>query len=218
MPVLKKTWNEKNIRLEAAKYANKLDFKKYNTTAYRCACQQGILESVCLHMDSKQRWSKAKVLLESAKYANKSVFRANSGGAYNHALHNGYLDEACAHMQPSKYGFDPDKPASLYCMKITNQDGRTFFKVGITNRAAERRAMGMGAKSRNIVEIINEIRFEHGSQARNVERAIHTQYAGLKYRGAPIMNNGNREVFVEDVFAMFKLSNGLANESYLHAA
>lgn len=203
MPVLKKTWNEKNIRLEAAKYANKLDFKKYNTTAYRCACQQGILESVCLHMDSKQRWSKAKVLLESAKYANKSAFRANSGGAYNHALLNGYLNEACAHMQPGKYGFDPDKPASLYCMKITNQDGRAFFKVGITNRAAERRAMGLGAKTRNTVEIINELRFERGSQARNVERAIHTQYASLKYRGAPIMNNGNKEVFVEDVFAMF---------------
>lgn len=203
MPVLKTTWTEENIRLEAKKHSNKLDFKRISSPAYKAACKQGILESACMHMDGKQRWNKEKILTESAKYTNKSEFHAKSSGAYKYAMQHGYLAEACAHMPKEKCGFDPDKPASLYCMKITNQDGRAFFKVGITNRAAERRAMGLGAKTRNTVEIINELRFERGSQARNVERAIHTQYASLKYRGAPIMNNGNKEVFVEDVFAMF---------------
>lgn len=203
MPILKMSWDEQSIRAVADKFSSKALFKREKNAAYGAACKLGILESVCKHMDGKPRWNKAKVLAESAKHNTKALFSLNSPGAYKHALHYGYIDEACAHMQPGKYGFDPDKPASLYCMKITNQDGRTFFKVGITNRAAERRAMGMGAKTRNTVEIINELRFERGSQARNVERAIHTQYASLKYRGAPIMNNGNKEVFVEDVFAMF---------------
>ena len=202
MLVLKKTWDEKSIREEAGKYESRREFKKTSPTAYRVACRKGILESVCENMDRVRRWNKESVISEAAKYETKSLFFLNSPGAYKHALKNSFLDEACAHMPKERYGFDPDKPASLYCMKITNKAGVSLYKVGITNRSAARRAIGLGAKTENNVEIINEIRFEHGSLARNVERDIHSQYSGLKYRGAPIMSNGNKEVFYKNVLLL----------------
>ncbi len=199
MLVLQKTWDEESIRKEAGKYESRREFKKTSPTAYRVACRKGILESVCKNMDRVRRWNKESVIAEAAKFETKAMFQGNSVGAYNHAIRNGFLEEACAHMSPAKYGFDPDKPASLYCMKITNKAGMSLYKVGITNRSAARRAIGLGAKTENNVEIINEIRFEHGSLARNIERDIHSRYSGLKYHGAPIMSNGNKEVFYKNV-------------------
>lgn len=208
MPVLQNSWDEESIRKEAEKYTSRHEFKKTSPTAYKVACRKGVLETVCAHMEPVQRWSKESVLIEASKHETQSEFRFKGRGAFNHARNNGYLEEACAHMSPAKYGFDPEKPASLYCIKITGNDGKSLFKVGITNRNASLRAMGLGAKSRNNVEIINEIRFERGVHARSAERQIHNRYKGLKYYGDPIMSNGNKEMFYENVLVLHQADQG----------
>lgn len=188
-------WTDEDLAFEAAKYSTRKDFQSGSYSAYRHAHRRGMIDAVCAHMEGKMQWDRDSVIAEAAKYSIRSEFRMMSGGAYNYANAHGFLDEACAHMEPGKCGFNPERPAVLYCLKITGAGISPLFKVGITNRDARLRVHGMGVRSSIKVEVLQEVPFESGATARAREKALHSKFRHFRYSGAPVLGNGNTEIF-----------------------
>jgi hypothetical protein len=100
----------------------------------------------------------------------------------------------------AKTGFDSTKPAILYYLKITTEDNRTLYKIGITNRSVNER---FGLKDLQKIEIVKQEEFELGKDAYELEQKLLKQYKKHKYTGKPVLDSGNTELFTEDVLALY---------------
>jgi hypothetical protein len=201
MEPLHKNWTKENIISLAKECSSRLEFKKANSWAYKRACKLGLLNEACAHMDGMNSWDYDSVIREAQKYTNNVDFRKSSAGAWKHAYEKGFLEEATEHMEPAIYGFSKVKPAVLYYIKFVTSE-TVLYKIGITNRNTEDRLAGMGLKAGTDAEIIKEIRFLDGTNARQAEKALHKKFKEFRYQGDPIMKNGNNELFTCDVLAM----------------
>ena len=100
----------------------------------------------------------------------------------------------------AKTGFDNNKPAILYYLKIITEEGKELYKIGITNRTVnERFRLTDLAK----IEIIKQEEFTIGTDAQDKEREILKKYKKYKYTGPKILDSGNTELFTEDVLALY---------------
>ncbi len=111
---------------------------------------------------------------------------------YDHLEGNGC--PSCA-----KGGFDPNKSAILYYLKITTNDNTTLYKIGITNRSVNERFSLLELKK---IEIIKQIEFPNGVDAYNKEQEILKKYSEYAYKGPKVLASGNTELFTEDVLAV----------------
>ena len=111
---------------------------------------------------------------------------------YTHLYGNGC--PGCAN-----YGFDQTKPAYLYYLKVTANCGKVLYKIGITNRTVEARFSITELKN---IEIISQKWYENGSKAYTDEQNLLKLYKEYKYKGTPILNNGNTELFTKDVLSI----------------
>lgn len=203
-------WTKEKILSEAKKYKTRWEFQKNSDIAYSSARYHGILDEVCAHMESDVFiWDCEMIFAEARKYKTLSDFAINSHGAYKASGRLGVRDIACAHMSRGDYGFSKIKPAVLYCIRFIAAGGLVLFKVGITNRSAQSRLSGMYLYPGVSAEIIDEVRFDRGSDARNIEKSLHEKFSEFRYRGPKIMKNGNTELFIIDV-----LSSGVFGESF----
>jgi len=75
-PTMKK-WSMPNLQEEASNYTNRAEFKKYSPSAYSEASREGILSTVCSHMEGSNPdtgrhhgsyWNETKVRELSSKY------------------------------------------------------------------------------------------------------------------------------------------------------
>jgi len=198
-------WKKDRILKVAKQFRNPASFKKSYPGAYKAARLLGILDESCAHMSKKREWTKEEVLRTARGYDTISKFKMAVNGAYKHALNNGYADEVFAHMDGGEGGFSPTKPALLYSLKVTLPDGGKLFKVGITGRDTSLRIVGMGAYPGVRITILREVCFNKGRDARAMEKAIHVKFRDSKYRGEPVMKNGNTELFTENVLDLFRL-------------
>ena len=100
----------------------------------------------------------------------------------------------------SKTGLDPDKPASLYYMRVTGEQGEVFFKVGITNKSDPMDRFRREPKGR--AEHLRSWRFDTGQSAYEVEKFAHLSFrpfnAGFKGEGPLRRSSGNTELFTVD--------------------
>jgi hypothetical protein len=107
-----KNWNNlENLKKEALKYNNKIDFIKNSPEAYKAAWRRGVLDEICSHMNTlwEKKWGdKEKIKLEALKYSRRSDFKKNSSGAYHAAKVLGILDEVCFHMKKSSNSSKPE--------------------------------------------------------------------------------------------------------------
>jgi hypothetical protein len=101
-------------------------------------------------------------------------------------------------MDDAEYGFDFKKPAVLYVIKLSLLQDRVLYKIGITNRSAKLRLGGMGVPAGVEASVLQEIRFTTGLEARAKEREIHAALSSVRYHGAPVLKNGNKELFGRD--------------------
>lgn len=200
---MRKPWNAQTVAEEAKKYTSKLEFMK--SPGYKFAQANGLIDAICAHMEGKRRWNKQRVLDEAAKYRNRDDFRAAAPGAYQHAHRARFVDEACAHMEPGKCGFDPKKPAVLYYLKISRTGEAPLYKIGITNRDARLRIHGMGVGEGIAVEVLKEVEFERGADARSLEKKLHVKFFKARYSGPAVLGNGNKELFISDVLSNFPI-------------
>ena len=92
-----------------------------------------------------------------------------------------------------EYGFDGNKPAILYYLKI---NGGRAYKIGITNATVEERFKKYELPRIDVIEIWN---FKVGTEAREQEQKILKDYSAHKYKGEPLLSSGNSELFNDDI-------------------
>lgn len=101
----------------------------------------------------------------------------------------------------AKTGFDKNKSAILYYLKIITEDDKMLYKIGITNRTVSERFRLEDLKK---IEIIKQEEFENGEDAWNKEKSILEEFKEFKYKGPAVLDSGNTELFTVDVLNMEK--------------
>jgi len=125
-------------------------------------------------------------------YCNKcnSVFKQDPG---HHVYGRGC--PSCA-----KSGFDPNKPAILYYLRVSTN----AYKIGITNSTVEERYT---SKDLAKITVINTVQYNNGAEAYKAEQYILKKYKKYKYIGEPLLSSGNTELFNKDVLKLDKDKN-----------
>lgn len=93
-------------------------------------------------------------------------------------------------------GFNKNKPAYLYYLKIATDDNKILYKVGITNRTVNERFTLKELKS---IEIIAQKLYQTGQEAYIREQDLLKKYKHYKYHGPKVIDSGNTELFTEDI-------------------
>lgn len=98
----------------------------------------------------------------------------------------------------AKYGFQIDKPATLYYIKVRNGFTKSLYKIGITNRTIQDRFEREFEK----ITIIETWHFQNGFEAWEMEQDILRDYGIYRYNGPAVLKAGNDEVFNMDVLGL----------------
>jgi len=100
------------------------------------------------------------------------------------------------------YGFQPDKPAILYYIRVETFDANPLYKIGVTNRTLRKR---FPRDFDNKITILETVKFEVGAEAFKMEQEVLKEYEQYRYDGPDILNsNGNDELFTLDVLGLDK--------------
>lgn len=102
----------------------------------------------------------------------------------------------------AEYGFNPDKPAYLYYLKIITGTNQILYKIGITNRTVNERFSVTDLRK---IEIVKQKLFDKGSDALILETKIKQQYKQYQYTGPNILESGNTELFTVDIDSLSSL-------------
>ena len=97
----------------------------------------------------------------------------------------------------SKSGFDKNKSAILYYLKVTTEDNQELYKIGITNKSVNERFNLTDLKK---IEIIKQEKFESGQEALDKETEIKRKFKEFQYKGPNVLQTGNTELFTVDLF------------------
>ena len=100
----------------------------------------------------------------------------------------------------AKNGFQPNKPAYLYYLKITTDTNQVLYKIGITNRTVNER---FNLTDLSKIEIIKQKLYDNGAEALKWETKLKRMYKEYQYKGPDILSSGNTELFTEDIIAMW---------------
>jgi len=197
---IRQYWNIESAKIEAKKYKTRNEFKKKSPSAYDWCRKKSDLDLFCEHMvHSYKIWTFKLALKEAKKYKIRSDFLRYSSKAYDWGRYNNKLDELCAHMERGVSGFNPEKIGYVYYIRI-DKEGRTFYKVGITNNSVKDRF-------RSEFKYINTLylwQFKNGYDAEKFEREILNDYDYARYKGPEIISSGNTEMFEYDILDLDK--------------
>ena len=94
-------------------------------------------------------------------------------------------------------GFDKNKPAYFYYIRFNE-----LYKIGITNIKVKKRIQTMQVSKFYQSKILQEIYFENGIDALDLETKTKQQFKEFQYHGDKIMTNGNTELFVKDILGL----------------
>ena len=95
----------------------------------------------------------------------------------------------------SNNGFDQNKPATFYYLKILPPCRPPLYKVGITNRSIKERF----GKELDQCVILLDARFEYGSKALRLEQSMLKAFSKHAYSGPALFESGNSELFTKDI-------------------
>ena len=96
-----------------------------------------------------------------------------------------------------KYGFQPDKKAILYYLKITLVSGTILYKIGITNKTVSDR---FALKDLQKIEVLKQKDYLIGLDAYNQEQEILKEFQAFRYTGPKVLiSNGDTELFNKDI-------------------
>ena len=99
-------------------------------------------------------------------------------------------------------GFSTSKPAYSYYLKVVTADN-ILYKIGVTNRTVEAR---FSLQDLNKIEIIKLKLHKTGKSALKWEKYFLNKYSEYRYTGAPVLKDGNTELFTADILLMEKSS------------
>ncbi len=95
-------------------------------------------------------------------------------------------------------GFNQMLSAIVYYIKI---NGGEAYKIGITNKTVNERFL---AKELKEIEVLQIWEYEIGKDALRHEQEILNTYKYAKYKGTPLLRNGNSELFDRDILNLDK--------------
>ena len=190
-------WSVFEAAAAAARFATRGEFTKLCGGGYYYLQRNGLAESVCDHFwpPTVTRWTPELVADEARKHSSRSLFQFMASGAHKRAIELGILDEVCAHMPPAISGFDKQKSAILYQLRITLPCGEVLYKLGITNRDVRARIRGLGPDDGVTIDVDTVREYASGRDARMAEKLLHSQYSSHRYVGSAVLSNGNTELF-----------------------
>jgi hypothetical protein len=99
------------------------------------------------------------------------------------------------HPKRAHYGFDLNKPAILYYLKISK--GKAY-KVGITGQSLVERFRS----DMQYIDTIKIWKFNKGEDAYRKEQEILSDYSEFKYTGEYLLKSGNTELFNKDILEL----------------
>jgi len=162
----------------------------------------------CHHCSGKAKLTHAFVLGEIGKagYNLLSTYK-NANAKLDLECDKGHRYKACwgsfsqGRRCPrcASYGFNPDKPGSLYYVRF-DHNGKAFYKIGITNRTIAERFCGEPTP----YTVIMETRYLFGYLAAELERDILANHKRHQYQGDCFLVSGNTELFTKDVLRLDK--------------
>lgn len=107
-------------------------------------------------------------------------------------------------------GFNPNKPAYLYYLKITTEESQILYKIGITNRTVDER---FSLADLSKIEIVKQKLYDIGQDAYDWEQKLLKMYKQYQYKGPNVLESGNTELFTEDIIAMYYAENNINLET-----
>jgi hypothetical protein len=174
MPEVKKEngyWTEERLREEALKYKTRADFARENAGAYAVASEQGLIASICGHMDWLHKpWTNDELRDEALKYETRGEFQIKSIGAYSTAKRRGLLDEICDHMEFAASCSD-NNVVYIWRHIGARFNRRKVYKIGITSARLGDRRINL-CRSRNGMEHEVVILSEVKGKASDIEKQI----------------------------------------------
>lgn len=100
-----KKWTLEKLQAEAGKYTRRVDFQSGSVGAYLSARRQGLLDTLCTHMQepATKAYTDEEIFEIAKKFKTRSEFQKNSK-AYSAAFSRGkdFVDKVCAHMTSVK--------------------------------------------------------------------------------------------------------------------
>ena len=196
-------WDFDLANCEAQKYTSRLEFQNNSKNAYNAALRLGILDEICKHMKVNFiYWNDDMLKLEGLKYDTRKEFEIGCEYAYKASLNRNIIDDVCSHMHRGNGGFDPTKPGYQYYIRFNNLNYDSLYKVGVTNKTPKERITTMHVFNDWSYDILQELYFENGKDALDLENYNKKVFKEHQYKGEPIMQNGNTELFIIDVLGL----------------
>lgn len=93
----------------------------------------------------------------------------------------------------AEYGFNPNKPAILYYLKVRNGEG---YKIGITNRTVAQR---FSTEDMKHIQVLREVYYSVGEDALKEEQKILSEFSSQLIPDCSLLSSGNTEIFSWDV-------------------
>lgn len=122
--------------------------------------------------------------------------------------HGAFLQSPANHVRGNKAGcpgcavsgFDQTKPGLLYYIAVSADDGKTRYKIGITNLSVAKRFPTIDLAR---IRVVKTWLFELGYEAADREAEILHQYAANRYFGPDLLvGAGKTELFTHDVLRL----------------
>ena len=169
------------------------DFK----AGYRCPCCSGNIKLTHEFVLGEIGNAGYKLLSTYEQSGKKLDLECDKGHRYKACW--GHFNEGTRCPYCAVSGFNPDKPGSLYYVRF-DQNGKAFYKIGITNRTIAERFCGEPTP----YTVIMETRYLFGYLAAELERDILANHKRHQYQGDCFLVSGNTELFTKDVLRLDK--------------
>lgn len=127
---------------------------------------------------------------------NKVIITCPACGDFEQTPNNHLSGKGCKNCRG--YGFDFNKPATLYYLKVLTKDNNPLYKIGITNLTVEERFKS----DMKYIQILQQSYYYIGKNAYNEEQKILKEFKNFQYKGPDILKSGNTELFTIDIFGM----------------
>jgi hypothetical protein len=100
----------------------------------------------------------------------------------------------------AKGGFDPNKPGTLYYIKIAKAN-LSYYKIGITNRTIAARFKDEDKNT--VIKVIHQTHYENGADAREEETRLLREFKSYRQNIPELLKSGgNTELFEFDVLGL----------------
>jgi hypothetical protein len=176
-----------------------------------CGCDKcGIIErAIKLSAKAKADFKDKASIVHKGKYTYENVVYINAITNVNItcSIHGIFPQSPDPHLRGAgcplcaKTGFDINKPSYHYYIRFDNPNINSLYKVGVTNNTPKKRLMGMQVSSDWTPTILQELYFENGQDALDLERYNKQTFKEFQYTGESIMQNGNTELFIKDILS-----------------